>query len=305
MACGPTPERYEVEVLGNREALERYEVRGQGLRDEGTFFARNRYYRRLSMEAKEGLHTWRALTLHSRDGGQEVDALTLEPFVCRQRPEKLAGLREEGWRLLERHQVLLTDEGRLKLNTDLDRVLSYTCEASRDGDGGEGWSTPLSTAGACSEPERAATQVVLESGDEKRMPDLCHATYVQYYGGAVHLGFSFVIPGSPLPLTVSLWHCMDPPSASYPVPLVMGEDFPRASCPRRPGVSTLVNGDITSAPMLRGTWKIDRIDFVDGGHLVGEVDTVFAVPGGDGEMRLRGHVDLPVLRIPSTGGMMP
>jgi hypothetical protein len=303
-ACSSSTERYVVEVLGSREALEQYTVRADGLRDEGVSVARDQHLRRLSVEG-EGALSRPALTLRSLSQGQPVDELSLEPFVCGQRPEKLSQLRKDGWALTERHQVLLTGEGRLARHTDLDRVLSYACEAVSGGDGGEGWSTPLGTAGACSEPERAATRVVLESGGETRAADLCHATYLQSHGGAVHLGFSFVEPGSALPLSVSLWHCMDPPTASYPVTLTAGEGFPRADCPRQPGASGLVAGAPASAPLLRGTWRLERIEFVDGGHLVGEVDVVFGSPGGSGELRLRGPVDLPVLRIPFNGGVSP
>lgn len=308
-ACRPpmARERYVVEVLGSREALERYAVHVEGLRDEGRLFSSNQYLQRFSVEAEAGLLERPALSVQSRSGGSVMDEVTLRPFVCASRPGPYTRLRKEGWRFVERHQLLLTEDGQLQRDTDLARHLSYACEASPPSsrDSGEAWSTPLGTPGACSEPERAATQVVLESDGERRSAHLCHATYLQLYGGAVHLGFSFMEPGSELPLTVSLWHCMDPLSAVYPLTLEVGADFPRGGCPRVPGASGLADGEPVSAPILRGTWRIARLDFTDGGHLVGEVDAVFAVPGGSGEMRLHGPVDVPLLRIPFSGGNGP
>ena len=308
-SCRPpvAKDRYVVEVLGSREALDRYAVQADGLQEEGRFFTRNQYLQRFSVEAGAGLLERPALSVRSRSEGSEVDAVTLQPFVCGSRPEQYTRLREDGWRFVERHQLMLTEDGRLRRDTDLERLLSYACEASSPSavDSGEAWSTPLGTLGACSEPERAATRVVLESAGESRPAHLCHATYLQRYGGAVHLGFSFMEPGSELPLTVSLWHCMDPLTAAYPLTLEVGADFPRGDCPRVPGASGLVGGEPRSAALLRGTWRISRLDFTDGGHLVGEVDAVFAVPGGDGEMRLHGPVDVPLLRIPFSGGIGP
>ena len=308
-ACGSpvARERYVVEVLGSRTAFERYAVQADGLRDEGPFFSRDQYLRRLSVEAEEGLLTRPSLSIQSRSEGQVVDEVSLRPFVCQARAAQYTRLKEDGWRFVERHQLLLTEEGHLRRDTDLDRGLSYSCEASppTTKDSGEGWSTPLSTPGACTEPKRAATRVTLESGGTSRPAHLCHATYLQLYGGAVHLGFSFEEPGSELPLTVSLWHCMNPLTATYPLTLQVGEGFPGAGCPRVPGASGLVGGEPRSAPILRGTWTLTHIDFTDGGHLVGEVDAVFAVPGGSGELRLHGPVDLPLLRIPFSGATGP
>ncbi|MBM7118785.1 hypothetical protein [Archangium primigenium] len=308
-AC-PSPgarERYELEVLGSRAALERYTVEVEGLRDEGLLASEDPSLRRWSTEAETGVLVRAPWVIRSRDGERVVDELALEPFVCRHPPARYARMREEGWRFVERHQIQLTAEGRLRRDADLDRPLSYACEASPPSarDSREGWSTPLGTLGACTEPERAATQVVLETGDERRAAHLCHATYLPAHGGAVSLGFAFTVPGDEVPLTVALWHCMDPLTATYPLALEVGQGFPREDCPRRPGASGLVGGAPRAAPVLRGTWRISRLDFTDGGRLVGEVDAVFAVPGGNGEMRLRGPVDLPLLRIPLSGGHRP
>ncbi|RYZ44049.1 MAG: hypothetical protein EOO71_00835 [Myxococcaceae bacterium] len=308
-ACGPSvaSERYVVEVWGSREAFERYTVQAEGLRDEGRATAGPQDVQRFSLEAEEGLLERAPVSFQSLGSDGAVTTVSLQPFVCRDRAEQYARLRKEGWRFTERHQLRLTDDGRLQRDTDLDRELTYVCEASpsSSGDSGEAWSTPLSTPGACDEPAREETRVVLESERDVRPARLCHATYLRQYGGAVHVGFSFPDPGSALPLTVSLWHCMDPVTAAYPVTLEVGTGFPASGCPRLPGASGLSGGEPASAPLLRGTWRITSVDFSDGGHLVGEVDAVFGVPGGSGELRLHGPVDLPLLRIPLPGGNGP
>jgi hypothetical protein len=298
-------EKYVVEVQGSRKALEAYTLQADGARDEGIYFAYDKFFRRLTLDAPGGLLAHPPVAFQIRKNDQMLETVVLQPFVCQTQSARHTQLFERGWHMVERHQVLLTDEGQLKLHTDLERQLSYSCEATASsGEEGEGWSSPLGTEGTCDEPERAATQMTLEIEGSLHQPRLCHATYLQRDGGLIHLGFSFPIPGS-LPLTVSLWHCMEPSTASYPLMLTAGQHFPQPNCPRQPGASRTTEAGSISAPLLRGSWRIDHIYFVDGGHLMGEVDAVFGVPGGSGELRLNGPVDLPLLRIPFQAGTTP
>lgn len=303
VGCGPaqSPSQYWIEVLGSRAALEAHQLRAEGMEDAGLFFERNRYLRVLRGAGELPLHERPTVSVESWREGSGIDSALLRPFVCQANPEKYQRLRAEGWQLVERHQLQLTDDGQLQRGTDLDRVLSYRCEATAPGGrDGEAWSTLGATVGACSEPDRAGTQIRLLQGERVLAAELCQATYLQLREGVVILSFSFPLPFEPA-VTVQLGHCMDPAAATYPLALQLGAGFPAPGCPYAPSAQTIAGGAIVSGGALGGAWRIESLDFVDGGHLVGDVEMELEIPG-IGKATLSGRIDLPLLRVPLSGG---
>ncbi len=301
-SCAPaaTP-RWQVEVQGSREVMERFAVSADGLRDEGLFYEGDHFVRVLAVEGPDVLEG-SAAAIRSAAGELRGETL-LQPFACRADAATFMDLRQRGWSFLERHQLRLTESGAFQRNTDLSRILSYKCEArSNDKREGQAWSSRNSTAGLCEESERLQTQVTLSRGAQLIRADLCHGAYLRVAGGVVMLQFAFPL-GDDVPLTITMAHCIDPQTATYPISLSVGAGYPRADCPYVSSAAARVGDSIRALPVVRGTWRIDSIDFAESGHLVGDVSFVYPAPDGTGELIVRGHVDLPLLRLgPSQGG---
>lgn len=289
----PRTETFTVRVFGPRAALEADAIRLPGFA-AGPLYYTGFFYR--DYVRSEALASAPEVTAFAgaADGGAASGSVRLRPFVC---PAVTASTDHaaRGWSFEETHELLLTPGGELVKSTDLDRILKYSCtQTAPDGDG-EKIETLEASLGECGEPERSATAVsVTRAGSLVSRPRYCQAKYASGGTGVV----LSTDDGAGRSTAITLDHCLEPATASYPVVLTVGAGWPASGCELGPSLTEYDQGKPAGGTAESGTWTIRSIDFRRGGHLVGDVDVTFRTAGGEAVV-VRGHVDVPLLRVPS------
>jgi len=184
-------EKFRIRVTGLLDAHEAYTLKVDGHEITERFFFEGGYIRELELKTSLQDLNGKKILVRSEFDGETVGQTTLEPFLCAGMVANNSDLAR--WNLTEEHGLMLTNEGDLRKNEDLDRNLSYTCNAiPPNGEGGEGVGTSWSSEELCVHADRNATQMAL-SFDESESIDAerCSAGYGQSKGTT---GSRFRIP---------------------------------------------------------------------------------------------------------------
>jgi hypothetical protein len=294
---------YVVEVFGTRDALTTYELTAGDMPANAPLtFVRNQFMRRF--QAPRSLKsTGEGIAVASWSGGKPISETYLTPFVC-DHWTQYHSRSAQGWSAVETHQLLLSEDGTLKRDTDLDRMLSYTCSVqSADGSDGDALSSLQSRDIACNETGRSAVDVQLTNGVSADAvadrPDACQGIFAQRGDGAVILTLEYRLDAHRR-MNAQLAHCLR--NQSLPLSLRVGQEVPDPGCPYDVHLVVSEEASQWTPKVLRpisGSWTLASFDNRDGGRVAAQVDMSFQSEQGDGQQfKLVGTMDLPLLRIP-------
>ena len=299
---------YRIEVIAAGSNLasaspDGFEVRSRPpAESRRLFFETSRFVEELSFPLPFGIAESATFELSSYAGSKEMDRTTLRPFLCLAHPDYSART-ETGWGMEERHQVVLTSEGELGINSDLRwGVLRYRCEMhSPSGRDGEGIATLFANAATCEQRDRAETDVLLRSsavaGSRGAHASECYAVFTNREHGILTVFLSFAGPWDRATY-VQLGHCLGLGETGVSTTLRVGEGFPVPSCKAHTGAVAFSYQGEVHAHLVSGHWRLESDEPATGGRVQGEVDLVFMVEPTAEELRILGHLDLPVVAVP-------
>lgn len=298
----PSSEKFRIRVTGLLDAHEAFTLKVDGHEITERFFFEGGYIRELELKTSLQDLNGKKILVRSEFDGETVGQTTLEPFLC-------AGMKANnpdlaGWNFTEEHGLVLTNEGDLRKNEDLDRNLSYTCNAiPPNGEGGEGVGTSWSSEELCVHADRSATKIALSFDESESLDaETCSAGYAQRMGGLLAVAFGFP-QGGKESLTLGLMEVnvgvfekgpeWDSIIGALPLPYVF-TDF------EQPTTLVSLTRWNTGEPVeiiapLTGTWKLRTLTWGEEPRLTGEVDLQF-VSEELGHIQISGVFDLPVHR---------
>ena len=297
---------YKIRIFGETKAvLDRHIVAQGAAFDSGPFIRGGWYVNYLATDSLEQLMAVDGSVVLSTEERPEA-SVRMQPYICGEMGEFWTE-RNEGTSAIETHEVLLTDSGEWKLNTDFSRHLFYDCKLKVDGGNDVSASTYFAQANRCDSPEAEGTQIDIQAvGLPSLVPDTCltHINDIDF--GNFSIILSFVGAGSGLDATFSdCFTSSGPPD--YPITYRLGDGFPDPSCARE-GSSAELYGDaaadagFVSVKAAELIWTVQSAELVDGGRQTSDIAAKFVFSEEpEQSYTVTAHVTGPLYRIPIEG----
>jgi len=301
---------YKIRILGeSKAALEQHIVTGDVTFDGGPFVRGGTWYiYYLATDSLDQLIEGQGSVALSTEEHPDL-SVQMQPYLCGEGNDYW-DRRSHGESALETHEVLLTDNGEWKLNTDFTRHLYYSCEMT----GKQTFTIGTYFAGPnrCDEPEAEGTEVEIQAvGMPELVPDTC-LTHINDIGSgnfSTMLSFKDSTNGS---LSLSFSDCFPstgPPE--YPVAYTWGENFPDPTCGREGAGGELFGelyGDLVGNAGVfmfepsELVWTIQNAELVDGGTQTSDIEARYVLSEDpERSYTLSAHLTGPLYRIPIEG----
>jgi hypothetical protein len=278
---------FRVEVLGaTRKAVVDRTIFGSGATQVGEpSFNGGKFL--VTFEADSSLDT-----LIETDAGvvlsvtePKATQVTMKPYVCGSLEESYWEHRNSGDSAVETHQVILTESGEWKLNTDFTRQLSYRCDFSGPGND-EGIASIFATKDRCDGAEAVGTevQVKVEGGLPDLLPQTCQAIETNRGDGVFFI--QMVLENTDISFLIHAGFCFPPEGPSFPVQWSAGDVSTLSGCvegtlgelTRRAGGE----GPQQVSPTA-GSWTVQSATFGDPGSHTTSLHLEFQMPDAPAE----------------------
>lgn len=286
-ACGVDPPQvHELKIIvsGKRAAIEEFALSVSGLSLEPeTWFGNNRYIRHLSGP----LPVDGKVTVAASRSGDVIGSVDIELRFADTSDFKEYS--PKGWKGIERHNVILNDDGTFIYDTRVDEAVywGYSMTSPDGKDGVSGGSSIYPT-----ECDGETDLRVIKNGIEYG-PGLCAA---YYSARQERVSLQFSIRGDGFQDAIAIVTCMNE-STSLPSTFLYPSSAPQW-CPfgisfdRHPD-----SADIEQLEAVRGNWSWVSADMGGLGRIVGNLDEVVFREADGTEIIVRGKVDLPLVWI--------
>ena len=309
LGCGEDPgsSTYKIRILAETTATLDQHITAQGAAfDSGPFISRGKWY--VNYSASESLDQLidenGSVVLSTEEHPDQ--SVRMQPYLCGEK-NNYSEARRDGASATETHEVLLTEAGEWKLNTDFTRRLRYDCQLVKDGHT-DGVGTYFAQPNRCDAIAAEGTSLEVRAiGLPGLTPKSCLSHLNDLYDGIFGIILSFQDTNGH-DVGFSFNDCF--PSAgppTYPVTYTWGENYPDPACYREgANVALYREVDGTFEPIsvfpseLR--WTIQSADLIDGGTQTSDIEARYVLSEDPQESyTLLAHVTGPLYRIPIEG----